>query len=426
MPETVILRFRDHRTDVDTIKAHAILIRKFKYVWWGWWRKDSEPRHKTIIQELGERARKNELEIGLFDLSTSRYFVASASDFLPNSRSRGSPDAKRTPSYYPDSRKVEAWIKLDTIKNVSLAEFIRKFGEPPISEHTFFPISKEHKSRETKPEDFTRVRSDCVVHISDIHLGADHGFPLKKYIGKDDPVIERVKRDINAICEGKIGLIVVSGDLGSRGDGNTLLIEGLDFLNALHRELEVPKEAMLVIPGNHDFRLSEYQPTDFSHERPFNTTLREFYGAYDPDERFRRFVFPSGRHVEFLLINSVRLRKTEEANYGYVEWPLYESRLRARRPDADVTRIAVLHHHLISMPREELLNNDYCHAALSTTIDSGAVIEGLQAHGFRLALHGHQHVPGIARISRGVIDGNNEANEPNDLEVLSAGSAGED
>jgi hypothetical protein len=67
---------------------------------------------------------------------------------------------------------------------------------------------------------------------------------------------------------------------------------------------------------------------------------------------------------------------------------------------------------------------NYPHAALSTTIDSGAVIEGLQAHGFRLALHGHQHVPGIARISRGVIDGNNEAKEPSDLEILSAGSAG--
>jgi Calcineurin-like phosphoesterase len=190
------------------------------------------------------------------------------------------------------------------------------------------------------------------------------------------------------------------------------------------RNSKFKKECILVIPGNHDFRLTDYEPTDFSHERPFNMMLREFYGTYDPNERFRRFSFPSGHHVEFLLINSVRLRKKEEANYGYVEWSLYESRLKARKKDVGVTRVAVLHHHLISIPREELLEKEYPHAGISTTLDSGAVIEGLQAHGFRLALHGHQHVPGMAHISRGIISGGDAAIPQPDLAILSAGSAG--
>jgi len=120
----------------------------------------------------------------------------------------------------------------------------------------------------------------------------------------------------------------------------------------------------------------------------------------------------------------VRLRKVEEANYGYVEWSLYDSRLRATPKDPDVTRVAVLHHHLISIVKEEFYDEDYKFAGISTTLDGGAVIEGLQAHEFRIALHGHQHVPGIARISRGVLDRDNMAMPSPDLVILAAGSAG--
>jgi hypothetical protein len=89
-----------------------------------------------------------------------------------------------------------------------------------------------------------------------------------------------------------------------------------------------------------------------------------------------------------------------------------------------VTRVAVLHHHLLAIPREELLDRDYPQAGISTTLDSGAVIEGLQAHEFTLALHGHQHVPGVARVSRGIINGGDAAMPQPDLAILSAGSAG--
>jgi hypothetical protein len=423
MLKTIALRFRDHRTDVDTIEEHTSIIEQKKYAWWGWWKKDSEPNQHNVINELGERARNGPIQIGLFDRSTDRFFFAIASDFILNQRSRGTPEPDRTPRYYSNDKRVEAWIKLHAIEKVPSNLFKEQFGETPTSEHTLFPISTEATPQQSENGHFLKLRSANVLHISDVHFGGDHGFPLRKEVGRE-PVIEKLKRDLDNLCGNEIGLIVVSGDIGSKGDANALLIEGLNFLNALHSELKVPKEAILVIPGNHDFRLSEYQPTDFSHERPFNTMLKEFYGSFDPDERLKRFQFPSGHHAEFLLINSVRLRKTSESNYGYVEWSLYDNRLKKISKEKDVTRVAILHHHLISMPREELLDKDYPHAGISTTIDSGAVIEGLQAHGFRLALHGHQHIPGIARISRGIINSKNEASPPNDLAILSAGSAG--
>jgi len=422
MVDSVLLRFRDHEAGIDTVEEHKKIIRRAGYAWWGWWRKESEPNRARELEELAGRAQQNSISIGLFDRSTDRFFTARATEFVRDMQRHGAPQKSRVPLYYRNSRSVEAWIKLLSIDHCTKAQFVGDFGAPPIGEHTFFPISPGFRPDELRPPDYIRLDSDVVVHISDLHFGGDHGFPRDNGMGQQT-MLARLREDLQNVCGGRVGLVVVSGDLTSKADANALQIEGLNFLNALSRELGVPKEAILVIPGNHDFRLADYQPADFSHERPFNMMLREFYGAYDPNNRIHRFQFPSGHKAEFLLMNSVRLRKKEEANYGYVEWSLYESRLRAIEKDPEATRVAVLHHHLVSVPREELLDRDYPHAGLSTTVDSGAVIEGLQAHGFKLALHGHQHLPGIAHISRGIINGNNANVPQSNLTLLSAGSA---
>lgn len=423
MIDTVVLRFRDHQEGVDTISEHRRLIERFKYVWWGWWRKQSESGRSRELDELQARARRNPLKIGLFDRSTGRYFSAMASDFVANVVSNGAPELEKVPDYYSNSRTIEAWVKLESIKPLTLNQFTETFGEVPTGENTFYPVERGRSSTSKDGPDYYKLSSDYALHISDLHFGADHGFPLKSATGRQT-MIRRLKDDIDRLADGRVGMIFVSGDLTTKADANTLLVEGLDFLRSLHGELKVPKEAILVIPGNHDFRLSEYQPTDFSHERPFNLMLEQFYGAYDPNEKIRRFIFPSGHKTEILMINSVRLRKVEESNYGYVEWSMYESKLRKIERDNEATRIAMLHHHLLSMPKEELVEADYKHAGVSTTIDSGHVIEGLQAHGFKLAIHGHQHVPGFAKISRSVIQRENAALPESDLAVLSAGSAG--
>jgi hypothetical protein len=424
MPETVLLRFRDHRSDIDTIRAHLDIIAQYRYVWWGWWRKESEPDRRRELEKLQFRARQNPVTIGLFDRSTERYFVAQAADFIRDEERRGAPELDRAPAYYSRRNTIEAWVKLLSIEPTDSAEFTERFGEVPVGEHTFFPVSRDPRPVGDASRPYLGVQSDFVVHVSDLHFGADYGFPSVRRVG-EQPLIARLREDLRNLCgDHAPGLVIVSGDLTSRADANALDIEALDFLNAVHNELRVPKEAILVIPGNHDFRLNHYEPTNFSHERPFNQMLREFYGKYDPDERIRCFSFPSGHRAEFLLMNSVRLRKVEESNYGYVEWSLYDNRLRLIPKDPDVTRVAVLHHHLVSMAKEEFYDEDYKHAGISTTLDSGAVIEGLQTHGFRLALHGHQHVPGIARISRGVIDGDNAVMPHPDLFILAAGSAG--
>jgi hypothetical protein len=83
MPKTALLRFRDHSSDIDTIQEHIKIIDKYKYTWWGWWKKQSEPDHRSDLEELKYHAKKEAITVGLFDRSTDRYFFARATDFIP-------------------------------------------------------------------------------------------------------------------------------------------------------------------------------------------------------------------------------------------------------------------------------------------------------------------------------------------------------
>jgi hypothetical protein len=127
---------------------------------------------------------------------------------------------------------------------------------------------------------------------------------------------------------------------------------------------------------------------------------KEFYGSPVEYPYLRRYRLPDGRRVEVLGINSVRLRGDSDKAFGYVQWPLYDDLLRNVPHDPEILRIAVLHHHLVAAPREEALDLAAPEASISITLDAGAVIEGLQTHGFSLVLHGHQHVPKATRVAR--------------------------
>ena len=238
MIETVLLRFRDHEKEIDTIEVHKKLIHEVGYAWWGWWKKESEPDRPDEIAELHSRAQQVPLVVGLFDPSTDRYFFSKVAAFV---QTNGAPEVSGAPSYYADNKKIGTWLKLLSIEVTTLDQFAQRFGEVPVGEHTFFPVSPSGSKPRPALTDYVRLASNYVVHISDLHFGGDHGFPLKKEVGTDS-VINRLRDDLNEICGGSPGLVVVSGDLTTKGDANALQVEGLNFLNALHSELRVPKK----------------------------------------------------------------------------------------------------------------------------------------------------------------------------------------
>lgn len=419
----LILRFRD-TNNLDTISEHQKIIDKYGYTWWGWWKKDSEPDRFKLLNEIEDNLENN--RFFLFDRSSERFYIISvAKIYFKVNEKLPTPESEKTPKYY-NNENLGLWLKLEKFQSISLDEFLAIFSLIPSFDYTFFTNQDINQEKgELKAINIRiKLKSDYILHLSDIHFGDDYGFPASSSPNKR-PLLNIISDYVKNDLKKKVGLLIVSGDITSRGDGNVLLNQGLTFLNELCNALDIEKEAVIIIPGNHDIPLQNANFKDYNHENTFRIFMEQFYGVKKEPFGLDFYEFPCGKRVDILRINSVKLRKKEESNYGYVDWFHYKNLIAAHNLDGDI-KFAVIHHHLVSMPIEESLDPNYVYASISVTIDSGRVIEGLQKNGFDFVINGHQHIPGITKITRGIINNANliDINERKQLTILSAGSAG--
>jgi predicted MPP superfamily phosphohydrolase len=413
-------------------------LEEYSTVWWAWWKKDSEPDRRVELQELSELLRKNPVYIGIFDRSTERFFRALLHGcvYSPSNKIR-CPVEGGTPDYVRDA-SVPAWFEISKLASVSRETFISEFGGVPPSDHTLFPVRhvvhepKTHtaiRSEGSVTEGWQNLRGSVIVHLSDLHFGEDFGYSSTAGPGQRrlaDVITEDLSRA--KVTEGDIGLIIVSGDLTTKGVVTHFFEEVKEFLTELCDRFSVDPDRVLIVPGNHDFRLLTWNPRDYSHENAFLNFLAAFYGTRtDKLPQVYQGRLENGIPLEILLVNSVRVRHETDRNYGYVGWDRYEGLLTKSAKARDAVRIAVLHHHLFSTTQEEEPNHDWHYANVSVTLDAGRVIDGLQRHGFQLVLHGHQHVPAISRVARG----RRQDDKPSQLDglkrtiyLVGAGSAG--
>lgn len=76
-PPRLILRFRELTPAVDTIRAHLEVIEKHGSVWWGWWKKETEPDHAADIRNLAQTVDNDHpVEVDLIDTSAERLHLA--------------------------------------------------------------------------------------------------------------------------------------------------------------------------------------------------------------------------------------------------------------------------------------------------------------------------------------------------------------
>jgi hypothetical protein len=421
------LRFRDYQA--DTIQEHTKIIESHGSVWWGWFKKDSEPSRTDDLSLIKSRLGQGRVNLGLFDRSQGRYFIVevSACEFVGGEEKMAAPDRSLTPEYYRD-KELPAWFSITQFRPLPEEEFRDWFGIIPVTDHTFHLSAEEEvaaKRMEKEAQQPHLIPSNVIVHISDLHFGIDHGYPLREQVGKR-PMLEILAEDIKKEVPGGVGVLVVSGDLTSRADANEFFSSASPRLSRFCAELGIETSRVVIVPGNHDIAIKDYTHEDFSHERAFKAFLRDFYGEEREIHGLERFETPGSQTIEMLLMNSVKLRKPETSNFGYVGWRAYEPLLERSRTHSRLIRMAILHHHLLPTVKEENIDPEYPVASFSLTLDAGAIIEGLQRFGFGLALHGHQHCPGISRIGRARMEAG--ATQPEGLEsplnVMAAGSAG--
>lgn len=419
--DTIILRFRDTEKDIDTIKEHIDIIDSKGFTWWGWWKKSSEIIDEETFRTLKEKISRGEIaKIGLFDRTTDRFFNAQILDIAYGVDLKiVSPQIESTPNYY-NSVKLHCWFQFCDIKLISLAEFTTCFANIPAGNNTLFVLPYQDES-DTKR---ILIKNANILHISDIHFGNDFGFPFKTLYGSGyTNLLDTIKKYFHFLNKIEIGLVIVSGDITSRGDMGVLQGPASEFLNGLCAILKISNNQVVIVPGNHDIPLKDANFYDYNHEKSFKLFLKDFYGEIKEINGYEKFITHDGFKIDVLRINSVRLRNKAESNYGYVGWDDYRYMIDENLTDKSALKIAVLHHHLITVPTEEPIDSEYPYGSISVTLDAGKVIEGLNHYNFDIVLHGHQHMPGINKISRGLFNGDN-INLDKSLLMFGAGSAG--
>ncbi|HET9712253.1 MAG TPA: metallophosphoesterase [Pyrinomonadaceae bacterium] len=251
-------------------------------------------------------------------------------------------------------------------------------------------------------------RAPSILHLSDIHFGRFHA--LKRDLRIED-LISPALDAINA--DGKVDLVVISGDLSSEGKRSELK-QADKFLCHVRDVLGLGLEQFVIVPGNHDIVRSEESEDRFA---TFIDFLNRFYGKLDdPTIVLRNFsaLFESENkqlglehvsHIEESLhslfifddVKTVVIGMNSVISSDQERWNLSEiqpqqliaisEELNNLPPhQAEYFRIAVLHHNLFVVP--SFTGDGEPERAVR---NQGLILHHLIANRVKLILHGHTH-----------------------------------
>jgi predicted MPP superfamily phosphohydrolase len=441
--KTLILRFSDaEREETSTVDAHNEIIRTKGVTWWGWWKKEHEIFKGDLLQQINGYARARNVRIGLVNRKGSeRLYVAICTacesrdgEPLP------SPDAELTPKYYA-SDAFPAWFKLSRIEEVSRSDFEREFGEVPSLDPTLYEVIPEGAKTRVIPSRTWNLQpivtsGEAILHISDMHFGEFHGYPLATRPGRGTdilPLSDVIMEGIRKFLKVPIGVLVASGDFITKGNANSYP-DAHDFLDQLLFDLGLKRDHCVIVPGNHDlWTLDEEHPTrTYRHEAPYRMFAERFVkGEIQDLEKTARIRIPSGVDLIFVSLNSARIRSDKLKEYGYVSRHRYDellkyvkSSLLADRAAKQALVFAVLHHHIMPVAKLDVPEEM---RPVSLTLDAGELIEDFCNANIGYVLHGHQHIPFAGLASKLNVPGKNQDTwtpSRGNLFVLGCGSTG--
>lgn len=208
-----------------------------------------------------------------------------------------------------------------------------------------------------------------LLHISDPHFGDSNGVLNRNEVSNVlRSLIDRA---------GPTVVPVLSGDISFKGQAGGYEEANHALLNVLS-DAGVPRNRLIVCPGNHDVLNSTSNASLFGHFDAWSAGLRNDTRCTFSTSSCRRVTL---HEADFLVMNSAH---HGDIKYGLVDLQEMDSVLAeiASTPATGLPRIAVLHHHLVPFSGR---------GDESTTRNAYQVLTRLTKHGFLLALHGHQH-----------------------------------
>lgn len=245
-----------------------------------------------------------------------------------------------------------------------------------------------------------------LLHLSDLRFGRSLERP------DADPVKDRVSRiveDLSLAADTAPDLVVVTGDLAEEGLPSELR-QGVRFLGLLADSLRLPRERVVLLPGDRDVSRDaclayfsdclaeerEPEPPFRPKWRLFASAWRDFYGdtpaVFSEILPWSLFPFPRLRVVVAALNSTQAESHRAEDHHGLageeqLRW--FHDALEPFQRDGWL-RIAAVHHSLAgaAVPEAERLRDaDLLRRRLGDRV--------------HLVLHGHAHGPGLRRLTPG-------------------------
>jgi predicted phosphodiesterase len=268
-----------------------------------------------------------------------------------------------------------------------------------------------------------------LLHISDLHFGADHFYKPGDGVTLRDALVKDLRDKV--ACQPDC--VIISGDLTTHGNKKGL-DEATAFVKGLAFDLKLDFDDFVIVPGNHEVdwekveglkKRTKKTPKDFANRLSEvgltnykNRVFRKIYGGHVPDKFLTTKWSKDGVFV--LGLNSCQFEGPDYPGVGFVapeqlDWA--KSEFHKEWKDC-TTRIAVLHHHLVPVTHSSF-RPDPSKKSVSVTLNAPDILKWLADNGFQIALHGHQHQPFSATEVR-----HSDDDRSFSVVVLGVGSAG--
>ncbi len=260
-----------------------------------------------------------------------------------------------------------------------------------------------------------------ILHISDLHFGASHFFRT----ALSDPGRLSLGDSLEALDLAALDAVVISGDLLDVNAAADVAKAKLE-LKSMLAKIGVDKDRVFFVPGNHDLT---WDPDYGSKPLHFYDDLLVdlgFSGQSGELPMVKVLEAKAGtKPLALILMNSCLVEGQTTAGLGRISTPQLlriEKLLKGQSVNSKSHHIvAVLHHHLLPICVEEILDPNNPKRALvklpSLTVDAVEVLQKLTEWGATAVLHGHQHEPAILTYR-------NHLHSKRHVHVLAAGSCG--
>ena len=248
-----------------------------------------------------------------------------------------------------------------------------------------------------------------ILHLSDLHFGEKRkttksDLLVTKRGAKElaQSIVNNIKKDDSGV-KIKPDCLVITGDLSNSSNAVEYDFTEI-FLNEILKHLNLKKNRLLVVPGNHDVDwknhdgIEKYASFKHFYERYFKKKWDLFSPTYI------RFKTNSDETIIFGLDSNSTLTK-EWCNYGNVNLEQLRNLkklVKKLKLSDSALKIVALHHHVLpvynyfySFENYKILQDAHTseQPPVSLLMNASQLLKVCREFGIASILHGHAHVP---------------------------------